>query len=212
MKILILVLSLNDGGIYSKFYDTQKKTWDSIEHDNIETYYYFGNHKCDEICEKNIFVNVDESLMNCGYKVLKAFELVKNFEFDFLFRTNSSSYIDKKKLYEFLSDKPKEKFYSGVIGEINRIKYASGSGFCISRDSFNLIMENKNTWDHGLVDDVSIGKILSQFEIYPIECERYNVDTHYNIPNNFLHYRLKTSEREYDIKNMIRIHESKTEV
>jgi len=45
MKILILVLSLNDGGIYSKFYDTQKKTWDSIEHDNIETYYYFGNYK-----------------------------------------------------------------------------------------------------------------------------------------------------------------------
>ena len=42
MKILIIVLSYNDnGGPYSKFYETQKKTWDSVIVDNVETFYLF---------------------------------------------------------------------------------------------------------------------------------------------------------------------------
>jgi hypothetical protein len=209
MKILVLVLSLNDGGTYTKFYDTQKKTWDSVVQPGVETYYYFGNHDCEEIKDQNIFVNVNESLMNCGYKLLKTFDLIKDLEFDFLFRTNSSSYIDKKKLYEFLSDKPKKNFYSGVIGDLYNIKYASGSGLSLSRDLFNLIMDNKKDWDHTLVDDMSIGKILSKFGIYPTECDRYNVDSQNNIPTDFFHYRLKTSEREFDIQNMMRIHDLK---
>ena len=53
MNILILVLSCNDNGIYSKFFETQKNTWDSINVEGIETFYFFGDHDKDEIVENN---------------------------------------------------------------------------------------------------------------------------------------------------------------
>jgi len=141
MKILIIVLSHNDGGIYSLFYESQKKTWDSVVVDDVETYYLFGNHHCDEIVNKEILVNVSESgINNCGYKTLKSFILTKNIKYDYIFRTNSSSYVDKKMLLEYIKDKPIEKYYSGVIGFHGGIKFSSGSGYFISRDLVNLIM------------------------------------------------------------------------
>ena len=62
MKILIIVLSHNDNGTYSKFYEAQKNTWDSITVEGVETYYLFGNHNTDEIVDKNILVK-----KNSGY-------------------------------------------------------------------------------------------------------------------------------------------------
>ena len=43
MKVLFLVLSMNDGKYYSDFFETQKQTWDSFEIDDFKTFYYFGN-------------------------------------------------------------------------------------------------------------------------------------------------------------------------
>lgn len=98
MKILILVLSFNDNSIYSHFYDAQKQTWDSINIEDVNTYFYFGDNNENIIIGDKILLNVNESIINCGRKTLECFDMIKDFNFDYIFRTNSSSYIDKELL------------------------------------------------------------------------------------------------------------------
>ncbi len=217
MKILILVLSYNDnGGTYSKFYEAQKTTWDSIKVDNVDTFYYFGNSIENKIIGNEIYTTDIENY-KCTEKMVSAFNLVKDFDFDYIVRTNSSSYLDKELFYEFLSNKPKNNFYGGIIGNHNGIPFASGALFVMSRDIFNLVIENSDMIDRSLIDDVSIGHLLQKFNVYPngAEFTRYDIPDHGNLTNpnsiNFFHYRLKTNHyfRDNDIQTMKDIHQLK---
>lgn len=218
MKILILVLSLNDGGIYDKFYESQKKTWDSEKIDGVETLYYFGNsginsHRFmdenDIIDGNEILVNVGES--HLGHKTIRAFNLIKELDFDYIFRTNSSSYVDKKMLLEYVKTKPKFNYYSGVIGNHHGIKFSSGCGYILSKDLLNLVLNQKNNWNHNLVDDVAMGKLLYDNNINPSFNERFDVSDGTGIPMNFFHYRLKNHDRNFDIETMYNIKKLKDE-
>jgi hypothetical protein len=221
VNILILVLSCHDNGIYSKFFETQKNTWDSINVEGIETFYFFGDHDKDEIIDNRILINLKEttkiesdgnlSVTNSGLKTLKSFEMIKNMDFDYVFRTNSSSYVDKKLLIDFINNKPKTKYYSGFIGNHGKIAFASGSGFFLSKDLINLLIENKNRWDHSLIDDVSIAGLLKEFGVSPENNPRYDVYNE-NIPLDYFHYRIKTRNRNDDCKLMELIHNKKNEL
>lgn len=213
MKVLIIVLSHNDD-LYSQFYKSQKETWDSTDTPNIQTLYLFGNHSCDEIIDDKIMVNVDEitindSHINLGHKTIKSFILTKDFDYDYIFRTNSSSYIDKKLLLDFISDKPKNNYYSGFIGEFENIKFASGSGFFLSKDLVNYIIDNSDNWDHNLIDDVALGLLLKNYGISPQLNDRMDIINDSEIPNHYFHYRLKTNNRFDDIRRMYLINDIK---
>lgn len=209
MKLLILVLSLWDNDIYTDFYKAQKETWDSFNVDNVDVFYYFGENNEKNMIKDKIYTNTPEGINNCGIKTLSCFEKIKDFNFDYIFRTNSSSYIDKEMLKEYLNDKPRTNYYSGDgIGDFNGYKFASGCGYIISRDIFDLIIKEKNNWDHNFIDDVSLGILLNKHNILPTLSPRYDVVNDL-IPNNYYHYRLKTNNRKYDIQNMYKIFKNK---
>ena len=212
MKVLILVLSVDDHSIYSEFNKAQLETWDSIDVDGIETYYYYGGNDKNDIIDNKILLSLDETLYNCGSKTLMCFDMIKEMEFDYIFRTNSSSYVDKKLLKEYLVDKPKTNYYSGIIGNYEGIKFSSGSGYFLSRDLFNLVLENKKKWNHEYIDDVALGLLLHGLNIPPTLTLRYDV-TSDNIPLKYFHYRLKLDgiDRNVDINNMYEIHRLKNE-
>lgn len=210
MKILIICLSYFDDNIYTKFYKTQKNTWDSLEVDGVKTLFLTGNGDDNFIENDVIRTDVKESLFNCGYKTLKAFELIKELDFDFIFRTNSSSYVDKSLLKDYLLEKPKERFYSGVVGNHNGIKFSSGSGFIMTKDLVNLVLENRQSWNHSYIDDVALGLLLKNFGVEPTPAPRYDILTlNENTPLNFYHYRLKCWDRNLDCERMIDLHKLK---
>lgn len=213
MKILIIVLS-HDNEIYTKFYRAQKETWDSIYVSGVETYYLFGNHNCDEIVSDKIMVDVSENTNTdletiCGHKTIKSFLLTNELNYDYIFRTNSSSYVDKKLLLEFIRDKPKNKYYSGTIGWYRNIKFASGSGYFLSKDLVQYVIQNSNKWDHNLIDDVALANLLQNYNIYPSLNQRIDICDDFNIPNNYYHYRFKTNDRLDDIRRMYLTHNLK---
>lgn len=215
MKLLILVLSYDDnGGIYSQFHQTQKNTWDSLVVDGVETYYYFGNSDKNSLEGKEIRV-VDKENENCIDKLITTLKIINEFDFDILFRTNSSSYVDKEKLYNFLLGPKKNNFYSGIIGTYDNLKFGSGAGFCLSKDLVNLIIENENLIDKNLIDDLSVANFLKKFDITPIDYGFTRWDLGYSKiddPNflNYYHYRLKTpNKRNFDIEFMKRIYNLK---
>lgn len=216
IKILILVLSFEDNELYTSFRKCQEETWDSVNDDCFETYYYFGGSTNQYIQKNKIYLNCDEGLINCGHKTIACLNAIKNFDFDYIFRTNSSSYIDKKLLYNFLINKPKDKYYAGIIGEHNNIKFASGSGYILSKDLVFLVLNNKEYWDHSILDDVSLGKLLSKFFINPVQTERieivvnnYLMFNFIKIPLNYFHYRLKSKKRKFDLLLMKKIFKNK---
>ncbi len=210
MKILIVTLSYLDGGIYSKFYESQNQSWNSVEVDGVDTFFLVGNSPKDEIDGHLIKTNVPESLINCGHKTLKAFELLKDREYDYIFRTNSSSYVDKELLKNYLIDKPRTNFYSGVIGNHNGIIFASGSGFIISKNLVDLVLYKKEYWEHRFIDDVALGFLLRFLKISPVPAPRFDIQTvNHLTPKDYYHYRIKTSDRYKDCEYMKQIFELK---
>jgi hypothetical protein len=209
MKLIILVLSKkDDNGIYDRFYNTQKQTWDSINVEHVDTFFYFGDHPKNHIDGHDIFLSVQDTLKNCAIKTVEAFKLIKNFDYDFIFRTNSSSYVDKQLLYNFLIDKPKFNYYSGKVGHHYDIPFASGSGFIMSKDVVNFILDNTNKINYHFLDDVAFGKFLSDNNIHPKELPRFDVVSDL-IDRDYFHYRIKNDDREKDIKYMEKIFELK---
>jgi hypothetical protein len=212
MKILIAVLTYLDNDIYSKFYEAQNETWNSINIDNIETFFYVGNGTKKEISGHFIINNLPETVPNEAYKFINLLEKTIDIEYDYVFHTNSSSYVDKKLLYDWLVDKPRNEFYSGIIGEYRGNLFASGCGFTLSKDLVKLILANQDLWEHGYCDDATLGIMLSKFNIKVFPAPRYDVieENFHQIPNNFFHYRCKTINRNFDVENIKRIFNQKS--
>lgn len=191
----------------------QQKTWDSKFVDGVYTIYFYGGEKEDLITSAKHFrrefctgTNDDESHINIKYK--RVLELIKNIDFDFLFRTNSSSYINKELLIEKAKKLPKEKCYCGNENTINGISYASGCGYFISKDVASIlaekITEDKCKYEY---DDVVIGEILSKNGIQVTKgAERFDFYATYNnkveVPKTY-HYRCKSDEKENRKKDIL---------
>jgi hypothetical protein len=234
MKLLILVLSVEDGGIYDEFYKSQNDTWNSEIVNNVETYYLYGGSNINEINDKKVFTGIEEFLfmnpgvyykspLSAGVKTIKGLEMLNDIiDYDFVLRTNLSSYIDKKMIYDYLLDKPRSKYYSGCVGIENRdifgnivkeITYASGSGFILSKDLVEFLIDHKNEIENNrFIDDAAIGKLLNEYEIYPESLHRVDlINTDFDMESikDGYFYRMKSINRDFDIKNMYKIHKNK---
>jgi len=208
-KILIVVLSFEKEP-YVSLENTIRNTWALEKPEGIEIIYYYGNSQEDKLIGDKLYLNSPEGLRNVGHKTLKMYQYVlENFDFDYVYRTNSSSYIDIEKLQSFVKDKPMEKFYCGVIGRgVKGIKFASGSGYFISKDLVGVVLKNKSKWQHGFIDDVALGLLLNNYKIYP--ADRFDLNNIEKIDTNYYHYRVKTpNNRQIDVKKMKMIHKQK---
>jgi len=228
MKILILVLSsVNDIQI-----EPIKQTWASYKLPEIDIFFYYGKNDLKNT-DRDIYLDVMEKYENMGYKTLKMFEYIKDFEYDYVFRTNTSSYVNQEKLLEFLSDKPRDNFYCGIKGYCG-IYFCSGCGYFLSKNLVNMILENKNNWNHDLVDDVALGKLFLNLNIHPTDIakrldiwiseipyqvknstNRFMYHTNNKIVNeleydsikDFYHFRCKQTDRNNDIVIIKKLYE-----
>ena len=203
MKILISVLSLNKEP-YVGLEKTIRETWASESHEDVEVIYYYGDSNEIKLVGDRLFLDSPEGLMNIGHKTLKMYAyILENFTFDYIFRTNSSSYVNIEKLKEFISDKPKEKFYCGGVGNYNGIPFASGSGYFLSRDMVELVLEHRNEWNHSFIDDVSLGMLIGKrgYKIYNGIRSDVGINSHLDL--SYYHYRVKDAgNRNNDISLM----------
>ena len=94
MKILISVLSLNKEP-YVGLEKTIRETWGAEQHKDVEVIYYYGDYNETNMEGDRLFLDSPEGLMNVGHNTLKMYEYVLgNYDFDYIYRTNSSSYIN----------------------------------------------------------------------------------------------------------------------
>jgi hypothetical protein len=217
MKILISVLSL-DQEPYITLENKIRETWlIDAKNAGIDVVFYYGS--LDKISEGDrLFFPTGEGWSQINNKTYLMFKYIKeNFDFDFVFRTNSSSYVKIENLINFLKDKPLKGYYSAMLGQRHEdIHFGSGCGYTLSRDLVEYIVDNETLWNFNLPDDVAVADILNNINIslsegFRFECGDHHLEDPTLIDSEHYHYRCKVdNDRIKDAKLMDIIHNLKS--
>jgi len=203
MKVLMLIISSDTP---FSVYEAHKKVWLSYMNSNPAIECYFIQYwDGPQTIEKNTFwLHGKESYEGILTKTLDSLEYFLKTKYDFIIRTNLSSVWNFSPLLSYLRSLPTENVYSGFIGiHENKIRFISGSGFIMTPDVANILLQNRNIAESvKIMDDVDIGYTLSRLNI-PLKQGSRN-DT-YLFHKDSYHYRCKSYNRqlEYDIMTNI---------
>jgi hypothetical protein len=102
--------------------------------------------------------------------------LVATEDFDYLLRVSTSTYVDVAKLRARVNKLPATGCYAGFLGEYGGVRYVSGSGMLLSRELVEL-GASAPEWDHALVDDVALGRVMAANGVVPVALSRIDVPT-----------------------------------
>lgn len=211
-NILIMVLSY-DMPPYDALMKAQQETWDDAKERGVITMYYMGGN---EHIVRRIYPHVRSYSMqyNCSdayfemhYKFkLCLQECMQIMPTPFtIFRTNSSSYVNKAKLRELIETLPEEKLYYGwSLGEKEAV---SGAGIIMSYDVCKILADELPEGEN-IEEDILIGRILKKHDIEITDDKsRFDVTDPNEAPLDRWHYRFKTDDRMKDCENMRRLRE-----
>jgi hypothetical protein len=177
-RTLILVLGARVSP-YPDLIRTIKRTWAARDVADLDVLFYFG---ADELARhgRDLYLPVSDRYWDAGRKTLKAFEYaLETCEFDFVFRTNCSSYVDLPNLRTHLQAFGTAScVFTGAIDyqsvvvdpatdKRERFALAYGFGYLLSRDLVALAVAKQEDWDHSLTDDFALGRLLTQAGIVP---------------------------------------------
>ena len=197
MNVLIMVLSTKKPP-YDEIEKAQIETWDSVKVDGVTTYYYYGE---------------DYNMMHHAFK--KALNSVWRKKWDVIFRTNSSTYVRKDKIKEWVEMvQPTKRLYAGFAID----NMVSGTGILLTRDSAKILRDELDEYPNPS-EDTLIGTILSRHGILPQTALKRE---HFNFKEDNIkeadYYRCKSEikmdgtfgydnlDRTYDVKAMRELH------
>ena len=109
-------------------------------------------------------INVGELWSNITTKTISAIDFaLKNFEFDYIIRGNSSLYLDTIFLEHFLETNPTRVDYAGPVAGSK--KFVSGWCIILSRKAAQIIVGDFQKKDALFFDDEAIGIILARNDV-----------------------------------------------
>ena len=165
----------------------------------------------------NLHVKVPSMLLTLPIVELVLFKYFLNrTKADFLYISNASSYINLIKLEELIQSFPISKVYGGTTETFDDIHYQSGANRILSRDLVEKLVSNFSLWDFSYVEDVSMGKLLSDEDKNSITIPRQIFSTKEQIDladiaemRNIVQFRLKSGNlnSRNDVELMHCIHE-----
>ncbi|MDP9986457.1 hypothetical protein J2S98_001610 [Arthrobacter oryzae] len=157
---------------------------------------------------------VPETYLNTNPKNIAGLRhLLATEDFDYVFRTNTSSYVDLAGLEEHVQGIPATGYYAGFIGERDGTRFASGTCTLMSRDLVEYAV-NDPEWEFGLIDDVAMGRCMARASVDVKPLERVDVLTAEDLaaltPESLTSafvVRCKSSGgRGHDVEAMHRVH------
>ena len=216
LKTLILIIATDDKPAYREL----QKIWEAYMNSDpkhFEVYFLRGDPNLKtpyEIKKNEILVKIEESfapgILNKTILGMEAMQ-PRLEEFDYVIRTNLSSFYPFDNLLKYLNTLPRKRCYCGVslyqtkeLGlppEIDIIPFISGAGIILSPDLVDLLVK-----DHGelenyktqLPDDVFMGLFFFRKKIHPTAAQRWDYPTHeewvknhHKIEDYAYHFRAK---------------------
>jgi len=197
------------GGV-DPIYQTFESLWQRYMRKcpEVDCYIYKGDptlkeeYVLDDV-SKVLYIRVDDSITHTFEKMIKAFQFfepqIENY--DFIFRTNLSSFLVLDRYVAYCRNQERERFCSAVIGYGGHI-FPSGSGFTLTPDVAKYVIKNSCT-DTQVIDDVALGKVLIQgnYRIRPAprtDLLDMNVSPLCLTDPTTFHFRIKSNNRLYD--------------
>lgn len=145
-KAIMLVIASYDN-IYCNIIETWKTYMNKVN--NVKIYLLYNrNDLVEQIVvdeeEGIIFYNCEESFIpGIFLKTIYAMEYCnKKYSYDYLIRTNLSSFYNIPKLINYLDEQPKSNFAGGMQCVSFNIRFISGSGVIISCDLVKKILKS----------------------------------------------------------------------
>jgi hypothetical protein len=171
-KLLLLIIDSDGDPIYAKL----RHIWSLYMHSdpkNIESYFIRSNPNMavDYLIEGDtIFLRAEDSLVpGVITKTVMALEALSSrigTEFNFIIRSNLSSFYIFNQLLKYIEGLPTTKCYSGSV--LNSYS-VSGCGYIISSDVAQMMIDNKKflmyaPWN----DDDTLGELMRALVVHPI--------------------------------------------
>lgn len=197
MKIVVLVIASHDA-----VYDQFAANWRSqLYAENIKVYFIYCSEEQERLVEARgdcIYLKGRECVKpGLHHKTLCGMEYVLAEPFDYLIRTNLTSFINFRELNAFLEDKPVKNYMAGTYVSGG---FLSGSGYMMTRD----VVQDYLTWcDEDCTtnpmahfDDEFVGEYIKEKSIafHNLGMVTYTIDIGLTEAARKLHVRFKSSE------------------
>jgi hypothetical protein len=179
---------------------------------NIHCFFYKGvpNLSQDAVLSGDtLLIKLEESLENVYEKTILAFKYFEPalYQYDFVYRTNLSSFIDFRKYIDICQSFPKTEGCIAFIGMTdNGVCFPSGSGFTLSPDLVRRFVKDPPPKIEQ--DDITFGVALNNWGIPICNVNRADYVSDLNefvsrIPEMpTFHYRIKSDDRKRDTEIM----------
>lgn len=164
---------------------------------------------------REIRTRVPETYITTNAKTVAAFRhLLSVADFDYVLRTNSSTYVNIDMLTKFVQSIPNDNYYGGTSWQAHGVEYATGTSILLSRDLVEYVAGDPS-WEFDLVDDLALGKSMVRAGAKVDPFPRIDVYTREDLcglrsedlKSTFI-VRCKGLEgRRHDIAAMRRVHE-----
>ena len=210
IKLLILIISSdNFPGSHLDFpYKELQENWKSYMHldpNHVEAYFLRADPNLEidiKVIDDVIWSKTEESVIpGILNKTILSLEYLapRLQEFDFILRTNLSSFYVIPNLLTFLKTIPKQNCYC-ASGE----GFGSGSGYILTPDLIKTILDNKHLLlDSPGDDDVTLGYFLRDLGIRLLPAPRIDFhrlidwnDNKHKLPADAFHFRVKNFHHE----------------
>lgn len=212
-KFIILIIDSDTDPIYASFREIIRKYMNTYPKDIKSFFIRKSAHVSSPTIEGDtIYTHGVESFYpGILEKTFDSMEYcLDKFSFDYIIRTNMSSFWNYHTLLEKYTSFPNHNFVCAAIGIYDNIPFPSGCGFIMSRDVVVNCINNSHMIDFNrFFDDVMIGHLLQKLAIHITPGDRYdftssnthitNHDITMSNPLSHYHYRVKGNQKDGDV-------------
>jgi hypothetical protein len=173
-RVLVLIIASDNNACYV----AEHEIWRSYMHsmpENIEAYFIKANPELQEevffqgdVIWSRSIEEYSPGILNKTIMSMNAFRDRLD-EFDYVLRTNLSSFYLFHNLVEFLKNEPTSNYYSGIIYTLD-VPFVSGDGIVLSKDLVLKMINNMSYFmDSKVPDDLLIGRFFIENGIKAVQ-------------------------------------------
>ena len=216
-KICVIVIA-SPGKVYEDFKRIWIENWETHGFHYGTLIFLYGRGLSDNPSKYDIHLDVaDSTVPGVLEKTLEMFRIIKDINYDFVFRTNLSSFLDFNRYMPWLMSQKTSGLVAGCSPDRSHI---GGCGMTLSRDVVEDIVNHRSDIDTDVVDDLALSSwLFPRYDIvwtkridfvYTNQVEVHNCDTTNTDFDDVYHFRFKNYDRTHDPDRMYEIFKNRT--
>lgn len=226
--VLILVTSSEEHD-YKRLRQAQRDTWGSVQVEGVRQIFYTADPSREraELVGDTLFIPCDPDYWRMGWKAKLALDFLADAPETFIFHTNNTSYVCKRRLIERAQELPTTRCYAGRSAAVctsqngngwvpTKFRHVSGDQVFWSRDCTDIVRSSMKNEPEVHLADGEWGIALKDIPI--IDGDRYDYydpATDFRVLRDTYVYRCRfLPDRDTDktIEAFLRIHEYKQQL